>query len=223
MSNMYTANQDIRDYMADHGVTQRTLAEQMGMSQFRINRLLRDELPDHEKEDIIRHTDAIASEKVAEEQDECSDEVEETEKAKQEDVTCTTKFQIGDRVKIPSKSLCIGIVCDIWQSLAQSKFMYAVDIDGGSRGLYSEEQLEPAPLPITFTFESHIDGNVAVTIMKATQGEKTWIYSRGHAHIIHDGAVGLAQAVSYSARRMFETLDTKQENRIYFKEGNKNG
>ena len=83
--------------------------------------------------------------------------------------------------------------------------------------MYSEDQLEPAPLPIDYSFETHIDGNVAVVTMIATQGEKTWVYARGHAHIIHDGEVGLAQAISYAARRMFETLDKKQPNQIYFK------
>jgi hypothetical protein len=56
--------------------------------------------------------------------------------------------------------------------------------------------------------------------MLAKQGEKTWVHARGHAHILHDGAVGEAQAISYAAKRMFESLDTKNENRIYFKEGN---
>lgn len=97
--------------------------------------------------------------------------------------------------------------------------MYAVDIEGGSRGLYAEDQLEPAPLPIEYSFTSTCENNVAVVCMMAKQGEKTWVYARGHAHILHDGEVGMAQAISYAAKRMFESLDTKSENRIYFKEG----
>jgi hypothetical protein len=120
-------------------------------------------------------------------------------------------------VKVPSKEDKVGTVSDIWHSLIQDKLMYAVDIEGGIRGLYAEAQLEPAPLPVEYSWEAHIDGNVAVCTMTATQGEKSWIYARGHAHIIHDGEVGLAQAVSYAARRMFETLDKKQEKQIYFK------
>ena len=99
--------------------------------------------------------------------------------------------------------------------------MYAVDVEGGSRGLYREDQLEPAPIPTTYTFEAHIDGNVAVATMVATRGEKSWVYARGHAHIIHDGEVGMAQAISFAARRMFESLDEKQENKIYVKEERK--
>lgn len=96
--------------------------------------------------------------------------------------------------------------------------MYAVENeDDGYYGMYAEDQLELAPIPIEYSFEARIDVNVAVVTMIAKQGNKTWVYARGHAHILHDGEVGMAQAVSYAARRMFESLDTKQKNPIYFK------
>ena len=43
-NNIYTANKDIRDYMMDHSVTQRMLAEQTGKSQWAINTMLKKEL-----------------------------------------------------------------------------------------------------------------------------------------------------------------------------------
>lgn len=217
MSNMYTANQDIRDYMADHSVSQKKLAEELGMSVWTMNRMLKTELPQKEKEHLILHIDTIANMTPDDEEQEVPEQTEETQQT--EDVSVSTKFQIGDRVKIPSKELHIGIVCDIWHSLIQDKLMYAVDIEGGSRGLYAEDQLEPAPLPIEYSFTSTCENNVAVVCMMAKQGEKTWVCARGHAHILHDGEVGMAQAISYAAKRMFESLDTKSENRIYFKEG----
>lgn len=217
MSNMYTANQDIRDYMADHSVSQKKLAEELGMSVWTMNRMLKTELPQKEKDHLILHIDTIANMTPDDEEQEVPEQTEETQQT--EDVSVSTKFQIGDRVKIPSKELHIGIVCDIWHSLIQDKLMYAVDIEGGSRGLYAEDQLEPAPLPIEYSFTSTCENNVAVVCMMAKQGEKTWVCARGHAHILHDGEVGMAQAISYAAKRMFESLDTKSENRIYFKEG----
>lgn len=221
-ANTYTANQDIRDYMSDHSVSQRMLAAHLGVNVAVVNRMLKTELSQKEKEDLIRHIDAIAYENRGIDQEEPEAETEETaEEAEetQDDVICSPKFQIGDRVKIPSKSLCIGIVSDIWHSLVQNKLMYAVDIEGGNRGLYREDQLESAPLPIEYTFNATVENNVAVVCMIARQGEKTWVHARGHAHILHDGAVGEAQAVSFAAKRMFESLDTKNENRIYFKDG----
>jgi predicted transcriptional regulator len=212
MNCKYTANQDIRDYMADHGVSQLSLAKHMGVTQFRVNTMLKNELSEKEKEELLRHIDAIAG-VVA--NDDCA--TLEDEQIEETDVSSGTKFQIGDRVKIPSKATTIGIVADIWHSLVQDSVMYAVDDEGGHRGLYAEDQLELAPLPITYSWEAHIDGNVAVVAMNATQGDKTWVYARGHAHILHDGEVGMAQANSFAARRMFESLDSKQETKIYVK------
>ena len=219
---MAKANQDIRDYIADHGVSQRMLAKLMCTTQGRISVMLSKELSQQEKEEWLNKIDSIYSKEA-----ECDDEefvssetdefIEETVEEEEEEVSCATKFQIGDRVKIPSKANKIGIVNDIWTSLAKSALMYAVaDETDGHLGLYAEDQLDFAPLPITYSFGSYIDGNVAVVVMNATQGEKTWVYARGHAHIIHDGEVGMAQAISYAARRMFESLDRKQENQIYF-------
>ena len=59
--NIYTANQDIRDYMADHGVTQRMLAAEVGVSQTRICKELSTELSEKEKERYLNMIDAIAS------------------------------------------------------------------------------------------------------------------------------------------------------------------
>lgn len=218
MSNVYTANQDIRDYMADHGVTQRMLAAEVGVSQYAINKKLQSELSQKDKEVYLNLIDAIATKNLGKEQ---PVEEPETCSTQEADVSCSTKFQIGDRVKIPSKAETIGVVTDIWCSMAQGKTMYEVAYESnGCKGLYAENQLEPAPIPIEYSWEAHIDGNVAVVTMNATQGEKTWIYARGHAHILHDGEVGMAQAISFAARRMFEALDKQQENKIYFKGGN---
>lgn len=212
MASKYTANQDIRDYMEDQGVSQQALATQMGFAKSTICVMLQKELSQKEKEEWIHHIDAVAAAKRV------TCEVEAVEEAA--DVSTGPKFQMGDRVKIPSKANTIGTVCDIWHSMVQSKLMYAVDIEGGIRGLYAEEQLEPAPIPIEYTFSATVENNVAVVCMIATQGEKTWVYARGHAHILHDGEVGMAQAVSFAAKRMFESLDAKQDNKIYLKGGN---
>lgn len=207
------ANQDIRDYMADHSVTQRMLAAELGLAVSSLNRNLSTEMLPKDKEEYLNAIDSI----VREANKAFAEEVLADEPVEEES---TTKFQIGDRVKIPSKAETIGIVTDIWSSMAQDRTMYEVAYESnGTKGLYAEDQLELAPIPTEYTFETKIDGNVAVVAMIATQGEKSWVYARGHAHILHDGEVGLAQAISYAARRMFESLDSKQENKIYVKGG----
>ena len=233
----YTANQDIRYYMADRGVSQRELAKYMAVATNTVTTRLKEEMPQRLKEQYLNAIDAIYADRLQktggkvfhEDIPSNVDEVEVTETERTEETTeagaadevsCSTKFQIGDRVKIPSKANKIAIVEDIWSSLAKSVIMYAVkNEDDGYCGMYAENQLEPAPLPISYTFEAHIDTNVAVVTMIATQGDKTWVYARGHAHILHDGEVGMAQAISYAGKRMFESLDRKQDKQIYFKEG----
>ena len=233
-SNITKANQDIRDYLEDHGVTQKEMGARLGFSEFKISKIMSRELPESEKENLIGIIDVICGER-----DDpyafCEDvkPFENPEKPASEAVQDNSeeepvvpgdagyRFKVGDRVKLPSKKEQIGTVSDIWSSLVQSCVMYAVDTEGGHRGLYMEDQLEPAPIPITYTFSVTLENNVAVVAMIAHQEEKTWVYARGHAHILHDGETGMAQAVSFAAKRMFESLDTMNQDkskRIYFKD-----
>lgn len=220
---MEKANQDIRDYMADHGVTQRVLASAMGTSVFAINKRLKTELTQKEKEEWMNLIDAIESdsneagtEDITEDiTDDITDDFVVDEPVEE---SSDPKFRIGDRVKVPSRVGKVGSVVDIWISIAKATVMYAVEYeDDGYHGMYSEDQLELAPLPVEYRFETSIEDNAAVVTMIATQGEKSWVYARGHAHILHDGEVGMAQAVSYASKRMFESLDRKQDKQIYFK------
>lgn len=210
-------NQDIRDYMADHGVSQRDLAAEVGVHFATLNKRLQTELSQKDKEMYLNMIDSIVAERWKSQNKNSVDDTPAEEPLPTEG-EYATKFQIGDRVKIPSRSNKIGTINDIWTSLAKAMTMYAVENeDDGHCGMYAEEQLEFAPLPIDYRFEAHIDGNVAVVTMIATQGEKTWVYTRGHAHIIHNGEAGMAQSVSYAAKRMFESVDKAQTNQIYFK------
>ena len=233
-SNITKANQDIRDYMEDHGVTQKEMGARLGFSAIKISRMMSRELPEHDKEHMIRIIDAICEarddpykfcedvkpfENLEEPASEAVQDNSEEEPVVPGDAGY--RFKVGDRVKLPSKKEQIGTVSDIWSSLVQSCVMYAVDTEGGHRGLYMEDQLEPAPLPIEHSFCAYIDGNAAIVYMNAKQGNKGWVVARGHAHILHDGEAGMAQAVSFAAKRMFESLDTMNQDkskRIYFKD-----
>jgi hypothetical protein len=96
---MQKANQDIRDYMADHCVTQRDLATEVGVSQFTINKKLQTELSQQDKEMYLNMIDAIVAERCYDTEKEIPVE----ESTPTEEVSNTTKFQIGDKVKIPAK------------------------------------------------------------------------------------------------------------------------
>ena len=218
--NTTKANQDIRDYMADHCVTQRDLAAEVGVSVFTINKRLQTEMSQKDKEQYLNMIDSIAAERTCGVAEDVSAEnyTEDITVDEPVEESSYPKFQIGDRVKVPSRVGKVGLVVDIWISVANATVMYAVEYeDDGYHGMYSEDQLELEPIPVEYRFEISIEDNAAVVAMIATQGEKSWVYARGHAHILHDGEVGMAQAVSYASKRMFESLDRKQDKQIYFK------
>lgn len=134
------------------------------------------------------------------------------------------KFKIGDRVKFGGFTHTEGVVTDAFVSQVNG-WRYELVADNNMTFFAHEDELTMVANHIQYSFEVSIEDNVVVVEMNATQGLKTWCHARGHGHVLHDGAVGVAQAVSYAAKRMFEALDTKQENKIYFKDqgGNING
>lgn len=159
---MEKANMDIRQYMEDNGVSQRMLAAELGVSQYWVNKHLKNELSQKDKENITAHIDAI----IANRNESCDENCVESQESDQPEIPpCAMAFKIGDRVKIPSKALRMGIISDIWNSLKTSIVMYSVDMEDGTRGMYAENQLEAAPLPIEYSFKSVIDGNTAIVTM----------------------------------------------------------
>ena len=55
-------NEDVRQRMNSSGVFQWQLAEKYGYSEFHFSRLLRKELPETEKEELMKMIDEISSE-----------------------------------------------------------------------------------------------------------------------------------------------------------------
>ena len=133
------------------------------------------------------------------------------------------KFKIGDQVKLVSCNGSVGKIVDVLHSNRFKSFMYEVATEF-SQDLYTESDLEPAPIVKVYSFEAVVDAGAAiVTMFDVTDENAKTVVSRGHAHILHDGEVGMAQAVSFAARRMFEAMDRKGEDRIYFKRGEVGG
>lgn len=225
MNKSVKANMDIRKLMLELHVNQCELAERLGITRSAVCHLFAREFPPDKKASLIQQIKGIALDKAERKENTVHEESsfpDEPQTVSKQSV----QFHIGDLVKVPSKSLRTGTVIDIWTSQRYEHVMITVELDDGTRGMYDEKQLEPAPLPIEYSFTAVIDENAAVVTMNAVQGEKHWVVARGHAHILHDGDVGMAQAISYAARRMFESLDTINKNpdqRIYFKGDRKNG
>ena len=102
------ANQDIRDYMADHGVTQCDLAAEVGVSQWTISNKLKTELSQKDKEMYLNMIDSIAAARIENDEtpadgpdpivDEAPDEESGEEPVPTNDIAISTKFQTRDLI-----------------------------------------------------------------------------------------------------------------------------
>ena len=126
-------------------------------------------------------------------------------------------FNIGDKVRINrigsvSDGLT-GEVIDTMYSNTSREYIYRVRVDGFSSRIenVTEEALELLKEDsVTYHFETDIaEDNVVIVIMyECTENSKTEI-GRGHGHIIHEGAFGIAQATSYAMYRLYKRFEEK--------------
>lgn len=140
-----------------------------------------------------------------------------------------TKFNIGDRVRVrdyydlpeedrtPSTGrLCgkDGEVVDIVFGNAKKKFYYTLAIDGygkPSAKLFTDDCLVAIKSNVTYRHDiAYLENVVCVRLMEvADDGTETEI-AKGHGHIMHDGALGIAQATSYAMKRIY--FDVRGQN-----------
>ena len=138
-----------------------------------------------------------------------------------------TKFNIGDRVRVKpydelpdmvrTKStapLCgkDGEVVDIVYSNAKHCLFYTIHLDGydkPSHKLFTEDSIDLVPEEKTYFYRHEIEYLEDVVVARLfevdTDGNKVEI-AKGHGHIIHDGALGIAQAASYALKQIWFAL-----------------
>lgn len=125
----------------------------------------------------------------------------------------------GEKVVL-SKTLKEGFITDGFVT-SLGKMVYEVELESGEK-IYCEEREILNKQESAFHIEvDHADNVIIVRLLDANDNE----VARGHGHIIHDGALGIAQAVSYASRRLLYVLDDQQPEgqRIYAKGENNYG
>ena len=124
------------------------------------------------------------------------------------------KYQIGDEVSVKTTGES-GVVTDKMYSEAKHIYIYAIKPhDGGRSILRKEDELEPFMKAPEYELQAEIcDGVVIAVIYEVFNGNRVE-KGREHAHIIHDGVEGVAQAYSYATKKLFSKLDTG----IYYKQ-----
>ncbi len=134
-----------------------------------------------------------------------------------------TKFTIGERVRIrdyaelpeeaKTKStapLCgkDGEIVDIVYSNAKKRLYYVLHIDGfdkPSSKMFTEDCLDfvPEEVPAAYRYDfDYLDNVVVAKFIEVRDGNETEL-ARGHGHIIHEGALGIARAASYACRQIW--------------------
>ena len=136
-------------------------------------------------------------------------------------------FNIGDRVRIKRYEdisdigkywgwLCgkNGEIVDKLWSGAKGCAIYKIHIDGYDKPSsidFPETAIdlvqEIEKVSYDYQFE-YLDNVVVARLYKVTETSRTEI-AKGHGHIIHDGAEGIAQAASYALRKIYFNIAEK--------------
>ena len=135
-------------------------------------------------------------------------------------------YNIGDRViikayeDIPTESrskgmarLCgkVGVIEDKLFSGHFDGFVYVISLDDyetPSKKLWTEDCFDHYNEPTTtYSYEFEILNDVVVARFYETKGKIKTEIERGHGHIIHSGAKGIAQASSYALKKIFEKMN----------------
>ena len=127
-----------------------------------------------------------------------------------------TKFSIDERVKIKESGL-IGIVRDVFTNTI-GEALYTVAIQAEDKAtvmIFTEGALETAPEEVTYAHEFEYLDTVVVARFYEIRGDKKTEIGRGHGHIIHEGALGIAQASSYALKRIYFNLENEEEGYAY--------
>lgn len=126
-------------------------------------------------------------------------------------------FKIGEevRVKLTDES---GVITDKMFSEAKGYFIYVIEPhDGGKSFMRNGEQLEVYKKQTEYSVETRIADNVVIGIIYEIEGDLKTEVCRGHGHIIHEGAEGVAQACAYAYKQAFTAIDSG----IYLKQKRK--
>lgn len=134
------------------------------------------------------------------------------------------EFKIGDKVQIkeykdlPEKYQVngfhrmagkAGVIIDALYSEAGTEWLYLIDFDDFERStkLWASDMLTHQPKEVvTYCHEFDYLDNVVVARFYEIKGEEKTEIAKDHGHIIHEGALGIAQASSYALKRIYDKV-----------------
>ena len=116
------------------------------------------------------------------------------------------KFKLGDRVE--TNWIGIGKVTDIMYSAIKDEYTYEVANEEGGSGLFNEDELTlvTEKKGYSMTIDIDIAQNVVIATLYEENDDSKSPLAKGHAHLIHEGELGIAQAASYACKRLYQSL-----------------
>ena len=104
-----------------------------------------------------------------------------------------------------------ALITDKMYSEKKGAFYYGIMYENSTEDediVYHETDLFPYDEEKTdYAVDIAIDEGVVVCNIYEVTGDHKKHVARGHAHILHNGLIGIAQAVSYSSRRAFMSVN----------------
>ena len=121
-------------------------------------------------------------------------------------------IKVGDKVIVSTENHRRehGTVVELLRGSMSSTEVYEVVLDSGEAIWARNGQVELLEeKEVTFTFDVTIPQEKDIVIVKMMEDGKE--IARGHGHVIHHGALGIAQAMSYACKRIWNDLLDKEE------------
>ena len=115
------------------------------------------------------------------------------------------EFNIGDRVYSPEYEL-EGTVTDKMFSHKNGEWVYIVHFDGNMHNFTTPAfggDLEPVVAEKSYQWEVFQADDVVTAVMYETVNGVEREVDRKHGHVIHHGAIGIAQAASYAMKKIY--------------------
>lgn len=120
------------------------------------------------------------------------------------------EFRIGERVYCKSRSNW-GVIVDKLSSATWSDYtVYILRMDGTTHPVQTTgDDLEStAYTEKTYSYDIKYDDGVVVAVLYEEYADgRKYELCRGHGHLLHNNAIGFAQAASYALKRIYTSMN----------------
>ena len=114
-------------------------------------------------------------------------------------------FNIGDNVYINDLGKS-GKVVDKMYSEAYSQYFFEVEYDGTTNLFQADDLMEEVVEQAKYHYTIELHEGAVIAVLYETIGDTIREVARNHGHVMHQGALGFAQAASYALKKIYTNL-----------------